>query len=495
MSSRLYFLVLTATLVTSLACGGETKTEPDSDTTVPPDTPDVVTPDADTDTPPPVIVDPITRSMSATLNVPMLSAAGLVGGDDRIYACDGAQVRALNAADLTDAGTATLQNPCEAMAKVGDHLIVSERDGDWVLLDTTSLAETARLAGPNVFSFAVGANTIVGLAGAEGLALAPLDLSADVTESTLATDARAGLFLADGSLLVADGYHGLKHIDVGTNGGPALLTSRETEGISVGLSALSDGHVAVAQTEWGVLIIDTADPELATVGENQILGMTMDLASTDGAMIVAGWDAVRLLDVQDHSSPELIAREFFFPGEANFGRVMAAEISGDSFVVAGTDHVTRLTALTDALAPEFSPHQRIIQIEVLEGTAGGSTGALIYNTGKLELLVTDLQSSDERIIICTGACGDPVEDVIADPDGVSFFEIQTTTGETFEAFITLKTNDPDFSEFTWPVRVNPTLLNDGATAPDFIMPGINGEMVQLSQLKGNVIFLKLFNAQ
>ncbi len=496
MKPRLYFLALAATLATVLACSESPTSVPDTDTITPSDTPDVNTPDPDTNTIPPVSADPITRSMSATLNTPMLRAAGLVGGDDRIYVCDGAQVRALNAADLTDAGTATLQNPCEALARVGDHLIVSERNGDWVLLDTTNdLTETARLAGPNVFSFAVGANRIVGLAGTEGLALAPLDLSADVTGSTLATDARAGLFLADGSLLVADGFHGLKHIDLGTDGGPALLTSRETEGIAVGLNTLSDGHVAVAQAEWGVLIIDSADPELADVSDNQIAGMSMDLATIDGALIVAGWDAVRLLDIQDHTATELVAREFFFPGEASFGRVMAAEISGDSFVVAGTDHVTRLTTLTNAITPEFSPHQRVIQIEVLEGDAGGSTGALIYNTGKEELLITDLQSSDERIIICTSACGDPVEDVIAEPDGVTFFEIQTTTNESFEAYLTLKTNDPDFSEFTWPVRVNPTLLNDGSTAPDFVMPGINGEMVQLSQLKGNVIFIKLFNAQ
>jgi|GEM_PF-5343341 len=491
----LCFLALAAALVTALACSEAPTSVSDTDTTTPPDTPDVDTPDPDTNTIPPVSADPITQTMSTSLSVPMLRAAGLVGGDETIYVCDGAQVRALNAGDLTDAGSATLQNPCEALAMVGDHLIVSERDGDWVLLDTTSFAETARIAGPNVFSFAVGANTIVGLAGTEGLALAPLDLSADATVSTLATDARAGLFLADGSLLVADGYHGLKHIDVGTDGGPALLTSRETEGIAIGLNSLSDTHVAVAQTEWGVLIIDSADPELADVGENKIAGMSMDLANADGALIVAGWDAIRLLDIQDKTDPALIAREFFFPGEASFGRVMAAEKAGDSFVVAGTDHVTRLTAVTNALSPEFTPHQRVIQIEVLEGDPGGSTGALIYNTGKQELVVSELQSSDERIIICTGACGDPVEDVIADPDGVAFFEIQTTSPESFEAQLTMKTNDPDFSEFTWPVRVNPTLLKDGSTAPDFVMPGINGEMVQLSQLKGNVVFLKLFNAQ
>jgi len=478
-------------------CGGDSSTPPTTADTS--DTSDVTQPDTqspvDTVSPPPLVeADPIRILHSATLNHVLATPGGVAKiADDRVAICDGPVVR-VHSADQKEVSTFSLPGTCLSVIAHGDSLIVSEDSEEWVHINAQTGEETARYAGEAVFGFATDGTTLVGFAGQYGLFIGTADGSTPPTTSDLAKDARTGLFLDDGSLLIADGRHGLKHVTMDAAGTPTLQSSLETEGMALGLSALSDGDVAVAHGEWGLLTISTTGEALATIGSLQIPGMSTDVAVVDAHLLLAGWDAIRLIDITDRTQPTLVARELFVPSTPSNGRALAVETVGDHFFIVGNEHAHTVETQLDAVSPEFSPHQRVVSIEVLEGNDGGSTGLLFYNTGKKPLIISNIQSSDERILVCDGACGSNVPEMVAEADSVAFLEIQSTTGDSLEAQITAETNDPDAPTATFPIRVNPTLLKVGDPAPNFVMPGVYGEMVQLADLKGQVVYLKLFNS-
>jgi len=440
-----------------------------------------------------VTTDPIRRVHTAQLTHILSSPGGLAVLGDNFAVCDGNAVL-VQSADQQQISSSALQGECTALAAIQDTLIVSEAGGAWVHLDPSTGTESKRYEAAAVFAFATDGTTVVGFAGQDGLLIGNASGDTPPSASSLAQDARGGMFLADGSLLVADGHQGLKHIDLSTDGGPSVLSSLETDGMVSSVAAMANGHVAVANGEWGLAVVDTAGTELALVAKLEIPGMTTDVAVNGDTIAVAGWDAVRLLDATDPTDPALVARELYTPTSNTNGRALAIETLGTHFVTAGNENASTLETQLDALAPEFSPHQRVVSIEVLEGSDTGSTGLLFYNTGKQPLIVSNIQSGDERILLCDGECGSSVAEMVAEPDGVAFLEIQTITGDNVVSVITMETNDPDEPTASIPVRVNPTLLKAGDPAPDFVMPGVYGEMEKLSSLKGQVVYLKLFNS-
>ena len=111
---------------------------------------------------------------------------------------------------------------------------------------------------------------------------------------------------------VADGYEGLKIIDISEPSSPKLLASLDTDGFAQKVSLSNDGLKAyVADGYEGLKIIDISEPNsprlLASLDTN---GSVKDVSlSNDGlkAYVADGNEGLKIIDISDPNSPRLLA--------------------------------------------------------------------------------------------------------------------------------------------------------------------------------------------
>ena len=98
--------------------------------------------------------------------------------------------------------------------------VTAPADGE---LGQSSETGGASTDGPAATNLTSNGSWVVGALGADGIAIAPADLSAAATTSNVAMDAR-DVLLVENTLLVADGIQGIKAFDL-SSGTPAPAAS------------------------------------------------------------------------------------------------------------------------------------------------------------------------------------------------------------------------------------------------------------------------------
>jgi peroxiredoxin len=379
---------------------------------------------------------------------------------------------------------------CIAVAADEDIVALSTTDDQWHIIQAGTIQASA--AGPAPLGMALGGGKIFAAMGAAGVISAPMDLGAAPTDVAGAKDARAVLTLADGTLLVADGVHGVLLMDGAGGGESSRLDGPQAFAPATSLAWITeDAQAVVGFGGFGIAIVDIAGGALSYVSNFETEGLVLDVATRDGMVLTAEWNLTRLIDIRTPSAPVLVGREDF-----GIHRAVSVAATDDGFMVLGIDHATDLVPAPEVVTAELHLDRRYIQVEVVEQFGGiGGAGILVYNTGRADLHVSNLAISDGSIdigsLLDSGVEG---VDLVVSTGGVEFIELTINGIAPREANFTFDSNDVDNPSVTIKLDINPTPIAVGAPAPDFILPTMDGPMFRLSELEEAVVHMKPFNS-
>jgi hypothetical protein len=170
--------------------------------------------------------------------------------------------------------------------------------------------------------------------------------------------------------------------------------------------------------------------------------------------------------------------------------------AGGTWLVQSLNAISRVDIDTEVKTPELTLDITGIQITVLPG-ASGTTGVLFPNTGLGALEINNLKVGSQRITIneneIFGSRDKEGVEIYVVPEDTGFISLTAEGTESLDTFLTFTTNDPDNPSVSIPMSINPTRLKPGSPAPDFIAPAVDGQMLQMAQLQGKVVYMKLFN--
>ena len=415
--------------------------------------------------------------------------------DAAVHACSGNKVISFDPCMAETPTETDLGGSCKAIGTRGDTVVVSSDDGKWQLLTGDNNT------GPSARTLRINETHIFAALGVDGVATAPIDLSAAATSYAIGTDVRDTLPMA-GGLVIGNGIHGLSWATL--KDGVPLLTATKLEltGTVMGLTPITEKRFIVTLTGNGIAVIDVDDNGLNIVGELDTPGLASAVAvNAAGYALVADWNALRLIDMSDPAKMKIIARENFGTGKLGaeaspnqLGRALGIVSVGNTWIALGLNAVTRVDINPDIQVAELSLANSLIQISVMPGESG-STGLLFPNTGRMALEVNNIQPGDSRIAITDlfGSSEKEGVDMFVEPGDTGFIALGAEGKAGLETTISFTTNDPDNATVSIPVVINPLLVDKNDTAPDFVAPSVDGQMIRLSGLKGQVVYMKLFN--
>ena len=431
--------------------------------------------------------DPIGVGMAHAVTGPVRRPGGIAAVGMTVAACNGNTVRLFGVADMSSGKDVALNGECLAIGAGGDFVIAASADGTWLRIAADGTPGASIQVAGSAHSLAIVGDTVVGAMGTDGLATAGADLASPaMVYGELATDARH-VVAVGGAVLVCDGLAGFKHVTLGADGSPNAGGSLPVEENTMALSAvaISDSMVIGGVGGYGLVAIEIASGSLTSAGTLMTQGYPLSLARLGDRILSSEWTHARLYDVSDPKAPALVARQVF-----GTQRSMGVVATDGAFYTIGLAHVTKVAVNPAVVVPELHLPRTLIQTEIPPEWDNGSAGILIYNTGRAELVLSNLKTSAERLTLLG------VEDPVTVPaDDVIFIEASIAGNEGGQVSLTFDTNDLDHPTATVTIDVNPDLLQIGDAAPNFIVPTLDGEILELSELKGQVLHLKLFNSQ
>lgn len=424
-----------------------------------------------------LVAEKVATLAGATVHQSALAASG-----DRIAWCDGNTVNSQASNDTEEITTTTLAAECVAVVLDGETPIVVTADGKWI---RDPGGEATTVDGPRVQRLRLIDGKLYGAQGTSQIASAAAELTSNVELLDTDEDGIRDVTLLDGDWILALGTGGVKRIS--------------PEGITMGwyttepsmanaVSITEDGKVVAAIAGTGMAILDpTGLQELSTT---QARGVSLDITVGQGDLrdyaMVADWRRAQLVNLSDPEAATPIVRKEFRYG-TDSSRVISVVATDSGFAVIGLNHVSRLTTRTGAPQPQLYIDQRRRQLAIDEEIGLGAVGIVVFNDGDAPLTVSNFQTDSERLIPAS------VPDEIG-AFNVEFFQIDVEGSEPLDATFSFDTNDPDNPTLTYEVKVNPALLSVGDPAPDFVVPTTDGGFSMLSRAKGQVLYLKFFNA-
>lgn len=290
--------------------------------------------------------------------------------------------------------------------------------------------------------------------GADGGEVATVSATGDLGEvQALSSEVRDALWL-DGELWTL-AYGALTRWDLDGDT-PEIHATLGLTGTCLDLTA-DGGRIAVACGSAGVHLVDPAGPTLLGTWAGHVSARAVALAGDRAA--VAGWTEALVLDVSDPASPTLLA------SESASHAAMAVALSGDHLAVADWRQGW-VAERFNADAPEVRPRDAW-------ATPGERLTLTNDGTAPLWLGVPDAGTLDATSLA---------------PGESAAWQVPDDATDT----ISVATDDPD--ELTLAVPVGGVDgLSVGDPAPLFLEPDLGGTGWSLEALRGEVVFLGLFN--
>jgi hypothetical protein len=289
-----------------------------------------------------------------------------------------------------------------------------------------------------------------------------------------------------GMLYVADGEGGLAVVDATNPSAPAIVGRATLEGPAQHVAFDPDTMTAyVAAGGAGMIVVDVQNPAApAQIGRVDTPGTTLQIALSDGRAVLADWNDVRVYDISEPASPQLVAVEIVDTGEDS--RVLGASVAGN-IVFAG--EWTGLYAYE--LFPELSvPHirlaDRVVDIgNVAEGEAFAKA-VIVENEGPEPLVITWLEGFGLTV------SAEQVPFAI-EPGGKAAVEV-TMVGAAGPVTTSLDvwSDDPDDEMIKLFLDANTPNLGVGDPAPNATVNLITGGTWSLSDQLGSVVVLSYF---
>jgi hypothetical protein len=326
-----------------------------------------------------------------------------------------------------------------------------------------------------------------------------------------------GMSYVDGLLYVSSRFGGVEVVDVSSPTSPASV------GTSTGLSSpweLSDAHegwIYAADQVLGVVPVDLASPRAPVVGTPVALdSAVLHVTVHDGWLYAsAGGGGVVIFDLADPSSPREVARL-----KTGGSVVMTAVADGvlhvadhDALVAYDVSDPTAPVPIGWELVPEFalgvavedgeawvadwtklerwavhpdrlSPEVVLSSSRVLFSGGEGTAELTVRNLGGAPLRLTGATSVEPRLSISASA------EVLA-PGESALLRLQLAPGPEVETRLCLATDDAD-----GPLQTIEIGTGDhrylGTPAPDFVLPGLDGQSYRLSEQLGHPVMLAYF---
>jgi hypothetical protein len=256
----------------------------------------------------------------------------------------------------------------------------------------------------------------------------------------------------------------------------------------------------------GVHLFDAKASAPAPRGVIETGGVPLALASPGkGLLGVATWDAVRLYELGDPDAPVLIGTEQTYnaAGAAMPISHRAALAAADRLLwAAGAEGAVRLLVRPEEKAPDIHLPTPVVSYAGVAVGEEASGGFLIANEGTEPLLIRSIGIDDPafEVIVDPDYAG-PVEDFEPEPliailpNDVGFVDIafRAKKATPVEAVLTIESNDPDEGTLKARAVGNFQRLEPGDEAPDVVLPALDGSLHALSELRGQVVYFKLFN--
>lgn len=415
-----------------------------------------------------------------------------LSGDAEVLASSDAGVVACGAGflEVVDGGSVTLDGTCSSLAVAGDVAIVGMRGGDVVAVDLAGPALGGSVSvGAAVHGVATDGTTVWAAAGDAGVVAVPLaggSLGSATPIGSIA-DAR-GVAIDDAGLWVAAGDDGVTVLDPTTG---AARGAAETASDALGVRTTAAGTVVLLGV-GGWERYEASGTTLQKVGSEGTTGAALDAVEHDGELVTA---EIHTLVRHTSAGPRFEERPGFGSLDAPW---LGAIVSHDGELLA---------AVGDELVPvEVAPRTAVPDVMIdattvyMWGDPGERLESLVVvdNLGDAPLVVGDVEI-DAPFEFAFQDGGDPVEgcdDTVSIPAGGSLLlavsytpdDDALVTGE-----ITLRTNDPDEPELVLTVDGNRGAPTIGSEAADFELLTIYGERFRLSDHRGKVVLVKLFN--
>jgi len=477
-----------------------------------------------------VTITPLLEGLPAATALATDGATALVCGAGFVQAVD---LATGHAGQAFETGA-----PCRGAAIDAGRAAITTAAGEVILLSLgadAALSEDDRTpAEAPVRGLAFGGDVLHAAGGAAGV------LRWDVAAGSLsplgafeaATDARALADAGDGRLAVADGTAGAALLDVASGDEVArlvlpaydqILIDPDAEGgirdvvmpfeadsiaasadvLFVGCGAY--GHVRA--TRDGDVLGEAVRSPTPFGRPPGVEGVVRDVAVHEGELLFADGGALVRLGLAADGALEWIARERR-PGHGTLGGAFwaAVEVTGDEVLALATDALYRVTLAPRAAAPAIDLGKESLFVQATAGGEPANVLLQIGNFGDAELAVRLVGVDPAASLSASylGLPGQPGPDAddpscLRVPPGPNVGAVEVVFSPADDGpvpgTLTLDSNDPDAPRLEVPIRANPDVLASGDPAPDFGLVSLDGHVVRLSDLAGDVVLLKFFNFQ
>ncbi len=359
---------------------------------------------------------------------------------------------------------------------------VTHRDQGLVLFDASNPGAPTQLG-------SLGAVGMEGMAASDGRLYASVrDLGVvviDVSDPARPAQVGEGLGLSapwelskprDGYIYAADNTLGVVPIDISDPLAPLVGTPVDL-GAPV-LHVTVDGDDLYASTGGqGVVVLNLADPARPAQVTTLSTGGSVVMADVaDGLLVAADHDGIALWDASVPAAPVPLGRQ------ATPQFALGVAVADDVAWVADWTAVEGWALDRAALAPEMS----LSSTEVLVAEEGGSVLIDVTNHGATTLSLLGATTSDPRLVVEAGAA------TIASGEVGGLRVTFTPDGEPLDATVCVASDDPDSPIAELRVGTSSGDPYIGLPAPDFELPGIDGERYRLSDQLGHPVMLAYF---
>lgn len=307
----------------------------------------------------------------------------------------------------------------------------------------------------------------------------------DVTDPTAPQQVGAGAGLSApwelskpraGWLYAADNTLGVVPIDISVPEAPVIGEPLDL-GSAVLHVAVDGDHAYAAAGSAGVVVLDLTDPAhpaaLTTLYTGGSVVMT---AVADGLLYAVDHTGLMVWDLANPAAPAPIGRE----ATPQFALAVAA--ANDTAWVADWTAIEGWAVNRQASSPEAV----LSSTEARFSATGGEQEIQITNLGGGDLRLVGATTSDVRLRVSASA-------EVLEPGASGALQL-TLTGDVgdLDATVCLATNDPDGPLVTLVVGTGSDDPYVGQPAPDFVLPGLDGESYRLSEQLGHPVMLVYF---
>lgn len=251
-------------------------------------------------------------------------------------------------------------------------------------------------------------------------------------------------------LVVANGLSGAVVVDISDPTKPVIDTAFDTYGTARRVAIVQD-YAMIATVAGGVGAYDlTSSKPYPPTSSWTTHGSAVDLAATEaGVLYVANLGDLVVVDATDPGALQFMASEQIAPYEGSIARVVGVDTDSSLGYAAEWSGLWSYAYVAGRTAPDI--HLAKLSLNFGLVTLKKGKGIVIENLGTEPLEIWDVQTTHGDFTADIGQAK-----LTLKPGGKGLLEInfEPKDDQPVEAYVTMKTNDPDEAEISIPLVAN-----------------------------------------